>query len=185
MSADGTVLTNAHVILDALPPSSFNAARKSGKIGKGPPPFANNNNNLSPPPPPRPLVSPDYSSNAATTCTPQGHRSIAVTLQDGRIYDADLINYETVSDLAVLKLRADASLPVAKLGDSSRLRVGEWVLALGSPLHLQNSVSAGIVSCVDRKAVELGLAGGRTEFIQTDAVSLLVYLNEYRRQCCG
>ncbi len=49
------------------------------------------------------------------------------------------------------------------------MRAGEWVVALGSPLHLQNTVTHGIVSCVDRKAVELGLADVKTDFIQTDA----------------
>lgn len=82
---------------------------------------------------------------------------------------AQLVNYDTVSDLAVLKIESPEPLPHVQLGSSGGLRVGEWVVALGSPLHLQNTVTAGIVSCVDRKAVELGLAGARTDYIQTDA----------------
>lgn len=98
-----------------------------------------------------------------------GKRTITVTLLDGRIFDATLVSYDAVSDLAVLKVEPDSPLPTVRLGSSAGLRAGEWVVALGSPLHLQNSVTAGIVSCVDRKGVELGLAGARTEFIQTDA----------------
>lgn len=56
-----------------------------------------------------------------------------------------------VSDLAVLQVISKQPLPAVKLGTSKGLRAGEWVLALGSPLHLQNSVTAGIISCVDRK----------------------------------
>jgi HtrA serine peptidase 2 len=83
---------------------------------------------------------------------------------------AHLVSFDTVSDLAILRLiDCDGPLPSVRLGSSSSVRVGEWVVALGSPLHLQNSVTAGIVSCVDRKASELGLAGVRTDFIQTDA----------------
>ena len=50
-----------------------------------------------------------------------------------------------------MRIEAAEPLPVAELGSSSGLRVGEWILALGSPLHLQNTVTAGIVSCVERK----------------------------------
>ena len=55
------------------------------------------------------------------------------------------------TDLAIVKVDSSDPLPCAQLGTSAGLRVGEWVLALGSPLHLHNSVTAGIVSCVDRK----------------------------------
>ena len=75
-----------------------------------------------------------------------------------------------VSDLAIVKVDpGPVPLPAARLGASAGLRVGEFVLALGSPLHLHKSVTAGIVSCVDRKAEELGLAGADADYIQTDA----------------
>lgn len=59
------------------------------------------------------------------------------------------------TDLALVKVDSVEPLPCAQLGTSAGLRVGEWVLALGSPLHLHNSVTAGIVSCVDRKVSHL------------------------------
>ncbi|KAK9867290.1 hypothetical protein WJX84_001258 [Apatococcus fuscideae] len=94
---------------------------------------------------------------------------ILVTLQDGRTFQAHVKSFDRVSDLAVLEIKDSGPLPVVSLGSSQHLRVGEWIVALGSPLHLSNSVTAGIVSCVDRKAVELGLLGASSEYIQTDA----------------
>ncbi|KAL4447599.1 hypothetical protein ABPG75_004818 [Micractinium tetrahymenae] len=140
IDADGTILTNAHVVSDAIQRHYYGGGAGGGAAGGG-------------------------GGNAAGA----GSKGITVTLQDGRIFEGRLVSYDTVSDLAVLRIESDAPLPTAKLGRSASLRVGEWVVALGSPLHLQNSVTTGIVSCVDRKAVELGLAGARTDYIQTDA----------------
>ena len=63
----------------------------------------------------------------------------------------EVVSFDRLSDLAVVTVKTGEPLPAAKLGSSTGLRVGEWVVSLGSPLHLQNSVTCGIISCVDRK----------------------------------
>jgi serine protease Do len=90
---------------------------------------------------------------------------IQVRLTDGRRFDAKMIGLDERVDLALLKIDA-TGLPVAPLGDSNRTRVGEFVLALGHPFGLEQTVSFGIVS---RKGSPIQVAAPGFEFIQTDA----------------
>jgi len=84
---------------------------------------------------------------------------------DGRHYSAHVIGTDKDTDLAVIKIDADHDLPVAKLGNSDGVQVGDWVLAFGSPFGLNSTVTAGIVSAKDRSNV-----GHQFQrFIQTDA----------------
>jgi len=92
-------------------------------------------------------------------------REITVTLKDGRELSARVQGRDPKTDLAVLKIDAREPLPVATLGDSDALSVGDWVIAIGNPFGLDNSVTAGIVSAKGRA---IG-AGPYDEFIQTDA----------------
>jgi serine protease Do len=96
----------------------------------------------------------------------RGARSITVTLQNGQKLEADLVGRDGPTDLALLRLRAPPpDLAVATLGDSSGLKVGDWLLAIGNPFGLSTSVSLGILSATSR---DLG-AGPYDEFLQTDA----------------
>jgi serine protease Do len=90
-----------------------------------------------------------------------GADEVLVTLTDKREFKARLIGADKRSDVAVVKIEA-GGLPAVKVGDVSRLRVGEWVMAIGSPFGLDNSVTAGIVSAKQRDT------GDYLPFIQTD-----------------
>ncbi|GAQ83340.1 Trypsin-like serine proteases domain containing protein [Klebsormidium nitens] len=94
---------------------------------------------------------------------------LLVTMQDGRTFEGKVMSFDTLSDIAVVKMESSTPLPFVKLGESANLRAGDWVVALGSPFHLMNTVTCGIVSCTQRKSSELGVLGGRTNYIQTDA----------------
>jgi len=94
---------------------------------------------------------------------------VSVGLYDKRRFDATVIGTDPLTDLAVIKIDAD-DLPVAYLGDSDNLKVGQWVMAIGNPLSLSSTVTAGIVSAIGRG--QLGLirdSYGVENFIQTDA----------------
>ncbi|XP_073273186.1 putative protease Do-like 14 isoform X6 [Primulina huaijiensis] len=95
-------------------------------------------------------------------------KQVEVTLQDGRTFEGTVVNADLHSDIALVKIKSKTLLPTAKLGSSSKLRPGDLVVAMGCPLTLQNTVTAGIVSCVDRKSSDLGLGGFRREYLQTD-----------------
>ena len=90
---------------------------------------------------------------------------IKVKLNSGKEYDAKIIGRDPSTDIALIKIKADSSYSVAKLGDSDALKVGEWVVAIGSPFGLAHTVTAGIVSAKGRV---IG-SGPYDDFIQTDA----------------
>ncbi len=95
----------------------------------------------------------------------EGAESIEVHLQDGRNIKAVLVGRDAKTDLAVVRIKADAPLPALSFGDSNTLRIGEWVMAIGNPFGLGGSVSLGIVSARNRDIS----AGPYDDFIQTDA----------------
>ena len=93
---------------------------------------------------------------------------LRVTLHDGRAFDAKVIGTDPATDVALIKIDAE-SLPTLPFGSSDELRLGEWVLAIGYPMNLQSTITAGIVSA---KARQLGAIDGNSgieSFIQTDA----------------
>lgn len=96
----------------------------------------------------------------------QGADQIVVTLRDGRKFDATVVGRDPMTDLAILKLKNASNLTPAKLGDSSKLRPGEWVIAVGSPLGFDHTVTLGIVSALSRQVPDIN---SNVEFIQTDA----------------
>jgi len=95
---------------------------------------------------------------------------VDVGLFDKRTFSAKVIGTDPLTDLAVIKIDAD-NLPTAYLGDSDGLKVGQWVMAIGNPLSLASTVTAGIVSAIGRGQLNLIKDSyGVENFIQTDAV---------------
>ena len=89
---------------------------------------------------------------------------VTVTLFDGKEYEAEIVGRDPSSDVALLKIPA-TGLPFVKMADSKKSRVGDWVIAIGNPLGLGNTVTAGIISALQRN---IGAGGAYDRFIQTD-----------------
>jgi len=96
---------------------------------------------------------------------------ITVTFIDGKKYDAEYIGGDEELDIAVIRIKAkkDEKFPVLELGDSDKLKIGEWAIAIGNPLGLQHTVTIGVVSALNRKIPKPDNSGYYTELIQTDA----------------
>ncbi|XP_036189922.1 serine protease HTRA2, mitochondrial isoform X2 [Myotis myotis] len=96
-------------------------------------------------------------------------RRVRVRLPSGDTYEATVTAVDPVADIATLRIQTKEPLPTLPLGRSADVRQGEFVVAMGSPFALQNTITSGIVSSVQRPAKELGLPQNNVEYIQTDA----------------
>ena len=94
---------------------------------------------------------------------------VEVRLTDGRSLAGTVVGLDTVTDLAVVRVTSPTPLPVAPLGDSDALEVGDWAIAVGNPFGLDNTVTMGIISNLNRNISKLGITDKRLELIQTDA----------------
>ncbi len=97
-----------------------------------------------------------------------GADQVQVTLTDGRSFTGRVMGADSVTDVAVIKIDAN-NLPTVSISDSDRLQSGEWAIAIGNPLGLDSTVTAGIISATGRSSREVGVPDKRVEFIQTDA----------------
>lgn len=97
-----------------------------------------------------------------------GATKLRVKLNDGRVFDAKVIGKDPTTDVALIKVEAD-KLPILQFGSSDELRLGEWVLAIGSPFDLQSTITAGIVSAKARQLDVIPNEFRIESFIQTDA----------------
>ena len=99
----------------------------------------------------------------------EGAETLSVKLTDGRRVTGSVVGTDSLTDLAVVRLDGEGPWPTAVLGDSDRLRVGDWAIAVGNPFGLENTVTMGIISNLNRNVSQLGISGKRLDLIQTDA----------------
>lgn len=97
-----------------------------------------------------------------------GADTVEVVLRDGRKITGKVLGTDPLTDVAVIRVN-DRNLPTVNLGDSDSLRPGEWAIAIGNPLGLDNTVTAGIISATGRSSSQVGVPDKRVGFIQTDA----------------
>lgn len=97
-----------------------------------------------------------------------GSDTVEVLLKDGRRLQGRVVGADPVTDIAVVKVEAN-NLPTVKLSNSDQIQPGEWAIAIGNPLGLDNTVTAGIISATGRSSNDVGIPDKRIDFIQTDA----------------
>ncbi|XP_076002762.1 serine protease HTRA3 [Genypterus blacodes] len=106
----------------------------------------------------------------SSTMPVSGQQHLKVQMHNGNVYEANIKDIDKKSDIATIKVDPQAKLPILFLGHSADLRPGEFVVAIGSPFALQNTVTTGIVSTAQRDGKELGLPDSDMDYIQTDAI---------------
>ena len=99
-----------------------------------------------------------------------GADRVTVILKDGREFEGVVKGKDDVTDLAVVQIEASGvDLPIAPLGNSENVRVGDWAIAVGNPVGLNNTVTLGIISTLTRSSAQVGIPDKRIDFLQTDA----------------
>jgi len=96
-------------------------------------------------------------------------QKLIVGLQDGRKFSGKVLGQDIFTDLAVIKLRGKGPWPKASLGNSDEVKVGDWAIAVGNPYGLENTVTLGIISNLNRNVSQLGIYDKKINLIQTDA----------------
>ena len=96
-------------------------------------------------------------------------QKLIVGLSDGRKFKGSIIGKDLITDLAVIKLEGKGPWPKASLGNSDEIQVGDWAIAVGNPFGLENTVTLGIISNLNRDVSQLGIYDKKFDLIQTDA----------------
>jgi S1-C subfamily serine protease len=99
----------------------------------------------------------------------EGSDRVTVGFQSGKRVEGRVVGLDPITDLAVVRLQGGGPWPVAPLGNSDALQVGDWAIAVGNPFGLDNTVTLGIISSLNRNASKLGITDKRLDLIQTDA----------------
>ncbi|NEP90123.1 MAG: trypsin-like serine protease [Okeania sp. SIO2C2] len=97
-----------------------------------------------------------------------GADTVKVTLKDGRVFEGQVKGVDSLTDVAVIEIQA-TGLPEVSIGKSEKLIPGQWAIAIGNPLGLDNTVTVGIISAIGRSSSQVGIPDKRVRFIQTDA----------------
>ena len=98
----------------------------------------------------------------------EGSKVVSVVMKNGQSYEGQVLGIDTMTDVAVVKISAE-NMPTIPLGTTNQLNPGQWAIAIGNPLGLDNTVTAGIISALGRSSSEVGIPDKRVRFIQTDA----------------